>query len=351
MENNIKRKPKKNFMVGYSTGGFTVSFKNNKGTPYYWSSATRTLERSGSSPKRKVRMSDVFPKSIRRAIKSALPPRSRKNSPQPKNSTNSPNVLTRPQQGGTCWFHAIINGLIMSWKSRQILERYYIPLANTNIGERSLFSTNSCPSKHASGRLFWSYIEHRLSQQKGRVNDRYRNANVIRNLGIRRRGPFPNLLAMVPRIGNTKRTYMRRYARSRSAVFGGTFSDILNVYEKLFPGDYSLMSENKPTAFVITKGKQFKRYIRHAGYEYDLSHGYIQVVTPGSIMGHAMAGYVSRLGNYNMYDSGYGKHFKKEPWYLESEDKHLIQWIRERYSVPVTKVSKWAFYVRRNLIR
>lgn len=257
---------------------------------------------------------------------------------------NSPNVLRRPQQGGTCWFHGIINGLLMSWKARHLLEKR-IAIVETNIGGRSLFSQNSpCLSRNASGNLFWSYISHRLSG-KGKVNARYANSNVIRNLGIRRKNS-PNVRSMIPRLNNTKRSFMRRFVSARTSVFGGTFSDLLNVYDKLFPGEVSMMSDNLPTTFVIKKGKNFANPINHAGKMYSLSHAFIQVMTPGSLAGHVLTGYISRLGNYNLYDSGYDVNFTSFSWYNENSDKYIIQWIRENYHFPVTKVSKWAIYIR-----
>lgn len=296
-------------------------------------------------------MSNIFKKSTRRAIKGLLNsapvlPRSQ------KSPTNSPNVLTRRQQGPTCWFHATINGLLMSWKSRRMLESR-IPLANTNIGGRSIFSsnsslTNSCPTRRASGQMFWQYIADRL-RGKGTVSPRYVNKNVIKNLGIRRKY-VPNVVSMIPRLSNTKRTYMRRFTSARSSVMGGTFSDLLNVYDKLFPGEVSMASENRPTTFVIKKGNDFEKYPRHAGRNYDLSHAYIQVMISSRLAGHAMTGYVSRLGNYNLYDSGYNRYVKDFRWQMSATDPILIDYIRENYSLPVTKVSKWAIYIRSDKI-
>lgn len=341
--------PKKNLEIRQVGRRIRVNFKNTAtGTPYVWQSSNRTLrsKNNGQVIQSGVRMSNIFKKSTRRAIKGLISPKSVQPR-SPKERTNSPNVRTRIQQGGTCWFHAIINGLLMSWKSRRMLESR-IPLVNTNVGGRSLFSANSCPSRRASGQMFWRYIDHRLSG-KGKVSPRYVNKNVIKNLGLRRKS-VPNVLSMIPKSTNTKRTYMRRFMSARSSVMGGTFSDLLNVYDKLFPGEVSMASENKPTTFVIEKGRKFEKYIMHAGRSYDLSHAYIQVMLPGRLAGHAMAGYVSRLGNYNLYDSGFGIHIKDFRWQMSSADPILLQYLRENYRLPVTKVSKWAIYIRTDKI-
>ena len=244
------------------------------------------------------------------------------------------NVATRPQQGMTCWFHAIINGLIMSWKSRGLVKRK-IPTVMTNIGGKSIFNNSDfCPTKSTSGNLFWNYINHRI-RTRGTVNSRYVNANVIRNLGVRKH-TF-NVTGLVPRLSNTKRTYLKRVARSRSGVWGGTFSDVLNVYDKIFPKEVSMLSEHKPTTFVIKKGNQFDKVIKHANVRYELSHAYIQVMVPGSFLGHAMTGYISTKGNYNVYDSGTNVTLTDIGWPLDASNIHIINWVRDSYHIPARK--------------
>lgn len=258
------------------------------------------------------------------------------------------NVATRKQQGLTCWFHAIINGLIMSWKSRGLVEKK-IPTVMTNIGGRSIFNTTSdfCPTKSTNRNLFWNYINHRI-KTRGTVNSRYVNANVIRNLGVRKH--TLNVTGLVPRLSNTKRTYLKRVARSRSGVWGGTFSDVLNVYDKIFPREVSMVSENKPTTFVIKKGNNFDKVVKHANVRYELSHAYIQVMAPGSFLGHAMAGYISTKGHYNVYDSGTNVILTDLGWLRGVNDIHIIDWVRDSYHIPVRKISKWAFYIRSDKI-
>lgn len=257
------------------------------------------------------------------------------------------NVLTHKQKGGTCWFHAALNGLLMSWKSRRILEQS-MQIVNTNIGGRSIFNDgNTCLPKRASSQLFWNYIAHRLGSRKGNVNARYVNANIIRNIGLRRKR-FPDVLGIVPRFTNTKRSYVRRLMSSRHGVFGGVFSDMINLYDKLFHGDFSMKSENKQTSFVIEKGRNFDKMIFHAGKRYELSHSYLQI--SGPFEGHVMAGYLSRVGNYNVFDSGQNIIYNKLPWYSDKADEIIMDICREEYGMIVTKISKWAVYVRSDRI-
>lgn len=319
--------------VSYRDGKITVNFKNAQNRPYSWSSKNRTLRSGKTVVKTGLRMSNLFTRSNRRRIKSVV-----------KNlEKNEPNVRTRPQQGGTCWFHGIINGLLMSPRSRKILEQR-IPPASANTSVTA--NTNTCPSRSASSRYFWNYIRHRLSG-RGRVNARYVNKNVIKNLGLRKRGVFPNFSAMIPRPTNTRRTYTKRFLGSLPFVHGGAFSDLHTVYDKLFPGDWSMYSKNRPTTFVVKKEPEtFHEIISHAGHLYNLSHSFIQAYIPG-IAGHVMAGYVSRAGNYVIFDSGYGIVLPID-WHVKSGNEEIIEYVRHYYRFPVTRMSKWGVYVKSN---
>jgi hypothetical protein len=134
---------------------------------------------------------------------------------------------------------------------------------------------------------------------------------------------------MIPRLTNTKRSYMRRFFISRHSVTGGAVSDMINIYDKLFPGDFSMKSENRPTSFVIQKGDNFDKVILHAGKRYELSHCYITM--RGYLGGHVMAGYLSRIGNYNVYDSGQNIIYNKLAWFHESFNPDLIEIVKQNY--------------------
>ncbi len=308
----------------------TIQFKNTNNTIYHLNIQNKILKNAnGKVLQTGVRLKDLFSKERIKYIYSLMYPK----------PINSPSVRTRRQQGGTCWFHAIINGLLMSPKARSILARR-IPPINTKVGDVSIFSNhNSCPSKSASGELFWSYIAHRIGKI-GVVNVHYKNKNVIRNIGLR--ATKTKFLAMIPRLTNTKRTYMKRLLSSRSSVMGGIVTDMYHVYDKLFPGDWSKIGENKPTTFVVKKGKEFDKHIKHAGADYDLSHCYI--TCHGVAHGHAITGYVS--SDLYIYDSSFDKR-KKIDWNLKSSDKEIKeQIIKKDHKFSVIRLIKYATYVK-----
>lgn len=183
------------------------------------------------------------------------------------------------QKGGTCWFHAIINGLLMSPLARKvILDR----LRFINHGERftdikgkSIFDNPACPSvKHAKISIFWDYIRNRLRGGRVPITD-IKNKNIIFSTGLR---------------------------KNNSSIKGGSFTDMYTLYGKLFPGDYkiSFVKSNTPT-FVFKLGDKFERVVVHHGAVYALSHCYITV--QGKTTTHGVAGFINKNGNPKIYNS------------------------------------------------
>ena len=172
-------------------------------------------------------------------------------------------VKRHKQKGGTCWFHAIINGLLMSPIARKVLIHKLKFVSHgerlTNIQGRSIFG-NSCPTKQARSALFWDYIRERL--RGGRVPMNVQNRNIIISSGLR-----------------------------NNSVRGGKFMDMYALYKKLFPGDYkiSFIGPQTPT-FVFKHGKTFDRTVIHRGVKYVLSHSYITLTGPNSV--HIVAGFI-----------------------------------------------------------
>ena len=256
-------------------------------------------------------------------------------------NNSPPNVATRAQQGGTCWFHAIINGLLMSWKTRKILREYLARENRVNTGNKS------CPVSRAA---FWGYIAHRL-KGPGAISPSYSNANIIRSSGARRRTVNP--LGFIPRKGNTRTNYMRRVWKSRSGVTGGSFPDLLNIYEKMFGNVLSYKNKGPINPlFVIRKGNDFKPIIIHKGVEYSLSHSYLAMYGKSGLFGHAIAGYVSRLGTYRIFESGWNKVFSYD-WKSSEDDKTLLDWFNTEFmpfGLKLASMKKWAVYVRMDKI-
>lgn len=180
-------------------------------------------------------------------------------------------VKGHKQKGGTCWFHAIINGLLMSPLARKVLidKLRFVSHGErlTNIGGRSIFN-NSSSVKRTKQSVFWDYIRNRLRGGRVPVTN-IRNRNIIMSIGLR-----------------------------NNSVCGGRFTDMYALYKKLFPGDYkiSFIGSSTPT-FVFKIGKKFDRFVFHHGSVYALSHSYIRIAR------HIVAGFINKNGNTKIYDS------------------------------------------------
>lgn len=202
-------------------------------------------------------------------------------------------VKGHKQKGGTCWFHAIINGLLMSPLARKVLmnKLRYISHGErlTNIQGRSIFNNSSCPSiKHAKISLFWDYIRNRL--RGGRVPiTNINNRNIILSTGLR-----------------------------NNTVRGGRFTDMYALYKKLFPGDYkiSFIGSGTPT-FVFKIGQKFDRFVFHHGSVYALSHSYI------TASHHIVAGFINKNGVPKIYNSAKNSYYSMN-WDLPTKDAHKV---------------------------
>jgi hypothetical protein len=258
---------------------------------------------------------------------------------------NSPvlNVATREQQGGTCWFHAIMNGLLMSQRPRHYLRQLLKDKGiNTNL------ISNACP-RTIDG--FWRYIAYRLKGPRT-ISPRIRNVNVIKASGARRR--FANPLGFIPRKGNTKSNYTRRIAISRSSVTGGTISDLYNIYKKLFGSDFSYKNSNTKStpAFIMKKGNDLDTFTKHNGTWYYLSHAYIKLKGKGGFWGHVVSGYINSHDNYKMFDSN-----RSDPvdwiWRTSRYDDEYLKWFNTIYKLPsmfgFVRIQKWGIYIRSDL--
>lgn len=210
-------------------------------------------------------------------------------------------VKGHKQKGGTCWFHAIINGLLMSPLARKVLMNKLRFVSHgerlTNIGGRSIFNNNSaCPSvKYTKESVFWDYIRKRLRGGRVPVTN-VKNSNIIMSTGLR-----------------------------TNSVRGGRFTDMYTLYKKLFPGDYkiSFIGSSTPT-FVFKIGKKFNRIVFHHGAVYALSHSYITLPGRKSDTRHSVAGFINRNGNPKVYDSARNIYLNSN-WDSEySPDTHKV---------------------------
>jgi len=264
-----------------------------------------------------------------------------------KNNSPRINVATRLQQGGTCWFHAIISGLIMS----KICRRYLLKV----IRERGLSPTKSALKTGACPRTidgFWKYIAYRLKGPKS-ISPRIRNVNAIKAAGLRR-NKIANFFGFIPRFGNTLSTYRRRALASRTSVTGGTVSDLYNLYKKLFGNDFMYQNKNKnngntkPPVFILRKGNDFPYFFNHKGDVYTLSHAYIVMMGVGGVWGHAVSGILNN-NNYVVYDSAHNNTVRWW-WRTSEDDKNALTFFNKRYDLPryfnLRTIKKYAVYIR-----
>lgn len=259
------------------------------------------------------------------------------------------NVATRHQQGGTCWFHAILNGLIMSAVSREYLRTC---IKNRGLSpSKSVLKTGACP-RTIDG--FWEYIAYRLKGPKS-ISPRIRNVNVIKASGLRR-NKFANPLGFIPRKGDTMSTYKRRALASRTSVTGGNVYDLYNLYKKLFGSDFTYRNGNsnkKNPAFMLVKGDSFPIYKKNKdAHLYKLSHAYIVMMGVGGFWGHAISGFINSRGNFKLYDSTYANDVISWDW-NNSNNKEMLDEFNRFYRLPkffnLRKVKKYAVYIRYGL--
>lgn len=202
-------------------------------------------------------------------------------------SNNRPSIRYRRQQGDTCWFHSIVNGLLLSERPRAILQNMS---DDVPVDRRRNF--NLCPLRTASNLLFWQYIKHRLDGYGG-VNSAFKNTNVIRSANFR---------GFEYRV----RTFLKkglRAAMARDKYDAGTKHDMFAFYRKMFPRGLFILKEyqDEPIPHTLPGG-------------YILTHADVSVWEAPSntssnevIYGHAIAGYITPAGKYKMYDSASDK--------------------------------------------
>ena len=208
---------------------------------------------------------------------------------------NAP-VRTRPQQGGTCWFHAIINGLLMSPRPRRLLRTMVAGVAPMNL------AGEVCPPRRAKREWFLKYIKHRL-ETNGPVHNAFRNENVIRSTGLRGLG----------RPSTARYSFESVANKVTPGIFGGSLGDLVWFYNQMFPGQFTSRDGASTPLFVM---KKFGSHSGHGnpavphelmrnGVRYELTHAWMSYRT-GLVSGHAIAGYKTPGGEYRAYDSAFG---------------------------------------------
>ena len=206
-------------------------------------------------------------------------------------------VRTRVQQGGTCWFHAIINGLLMSPRPRRLLKHM---VAGVPAGNAS-----ACPTKKVGREWFLRYIKHRL-EGPGNVSSVFKNVNVIRSVGLRGLGSPKSTRYSLESVANA-------LVRGNGSV--GSVGDFKWFYKKMFPGPIFMLQKfgGITGRYVGRANPEVPHFLIKNGLKYELTHGYIHFwVKP--VRGHVVTGYKTAAGNFVAYDSAFGKKVPDYDW-------------------------------------
>lgn len=235
-------------------------------------------------------------------------------------------VKTRLQQGGTCWFHAIINALLMSPRPRRLLKAMTATVPSVNFGDEV------CPSKHASREWFLKYIKHRL-EGAGTVHNVFKNVNVIRSVGLRGPSARYSIATVTNRLTGGK-------------AWGGSVWDLEWFYKKMFPkGLFIIKKFGSPMRHLGRSNPEVPHSIVKNGVEYELTHSYISFwVKP--IHGHAIAGYKTSRGDFVAYDSAFNKKVPNYNWTKAARvSGPALMW--EEHGEPTGGMAVHAIYMRK----
>jgi hypothetical protein len=223
-------------------------------------------------------------------------------------------IRMRAQQGGTCWFHAIINGLLMSPRPRRLLRRMVQHVPSVNFG------SDVCPMKNARREWFLKYIKHRLDGP-GAVHNTFRNMNVIRSAGLRGLG----------RPWSARYSFLSvKNALKRGNASGGESADLRWFYEKMFPKGI----------FIIKKFKG-RVNIPHSLGDYELTHAYIRFEIKKPSWAHAITGYKTAQGAFGAFDSSSNTKIPEYDWTRASTTTGY----EERFGIKADSVTVHAVYM------
>ena len=227
---------------------------------------------------------------------------------------NTRNNSIRIQKGGTCWFHTLLNGWLLSDIGRQVLtNRVRFTNPNPELD-------NICPVRSKIPSYFWNYIKFELSAPKDhiwanvRLQNKYHESNLIRSLNLRKGGN----------------------------VSGGTYRDIEPFMNFIAPGNWS--KKPRLDICILHYGRGFKEIRPPIGYR--PSHAYIALTSSNPETmghGHAITGYV-RNGEYKIADSNNTRPFQCD-WFHDVRE--LAKYAhRKKYDVAM----KEGFYVTRTVV-
>lgn len=227
-------------------------------------------------------------------------------------------VRTRAQQGGTCWFHSIVNGLLMSPRPRQLLKQMTAHVSASSVNK------TVCPSKHASREWFLRYIKHRL-EGPGTVNNVFKNVNVIRSAGLRGLGSPRSTRYSIASVYNS--------VAGGGRANGGTVGDFKWFYQKMFPGSIFVIKKFKNIAgqYIGRSNPEVPHFLTKNGQNYELTHAFISFwVRP--VSGHVITGYKTASGKFEAFDSAFNQKVPDYDWTKPAQIAGpSLRWEKEGY--------------------
>lgn len=198
----------------------------------------------------------------------------------------------RLQIKGTCWFQSILNGWLLSYPARRLLQKGLEIFKKSN-NMKKWTKIDACPL-HLSGAYFWSYIEYKLKEDYTNVNF---NKNVLKGT------QFTNerLLSNLQLAQNTK---------NKGQEGADPWRESIKFLDKVFPGQWGYITPLKP--IVLGYYKDLKKM--RADPLMTRSHVSITAMNrdpvTNEVEGHAICGYRCKTGKLMIYDSNNFRSFE-----------------------------------------
>ena len=210
-------------------------------------------------------------------------------------------TLARKKQGGkTCWFHAALNGFLLSSVGRQFL-RYILDTENVKEITKDICPMKSLDNRKLALQLIKGYLNEGISTSKENVN-----TFVKYNKNMNKGGT----------VNDQAKLYNTLFYKYKSFIKVGYLSNNNKKYKTSF-------EFNGPTNIINKKNlKNNNNYI--------LSHSIITVQS--NTYGHDMCGYKNIKGEYVIFDSGTGKDVDIDWSNFDTLQSNITKYVTKWYS-------------------
>lgn len=241
-----------------------------------------------------------------------------------RNQINLPFV--RFQIGPTCWFHATLNGWLLSDVGRKFLKIYLKKFKYSN-NVKPYTRVMACPRRGVIPVYFWSYVEYMIKQiENPRKLDTF-NAAVQLGIEYEQNAVIKNLIP--------ERNSERR---------GGRVSDTQIFFDKVFTPKHWGKSIEKYYGRRIIYTKEFIEDDIPDVSGYTLSHAYI-TYTSKNLHRHAICGVIYKKQMY-IYNSNRLEMIRCD-W---RNHKNLEMFLKQQYDIK-TLDEVLPVYIRKDFVR